>query len=244
MQVIPVLDIRGGLVVRGIAGRRHEYRPVVSPLSATARPRDVALAFRQHFGVSEIYLADLDAIGGAPPALAIYGELMALGFRLLVDAGLRDVAGAGPLADGGVHGIVTGLETLDGPDALDRLCWAYGGDRIVFSLDLKDGQPLGNATDWGAQTPRAIAERAIRCGVRRMIVLDLARVGMSSGTGTEELCTQLATGFPDVVVIAGGGIRGVEDLRRFQQAGVQGALVASALHDGRLTRAELESLMT
>ena len=76
-------------------------------------------------------------------------------------------------------------------------------------------------------------------GVRRMIVLDLARVGIGEGTGTEKLCARLTAAHPSLEVIAGGGVRGPEDLRRLTGCGVRTALVASALHDGRLTRRRL-----
>ena len=75
-----------------------------------------------------------------------------------------------------------------------------------------------------------------------MIVLDLARVGVGSGTGTEELCRQLAATYRDVEVIAGGGVRDAADLRRLKEWGVRAALVASALHDGRLSREDLAAL--
>jgi phosphoribosylformimino-5-aminoimidazole carboxamide ribotide isomerase len=78
-------------------------------------------------------------------------------------------------------------------------------------------------------------------GVRRLLVLDLARVGVARGPGTEGLCARLA-GQPGVEVSAGGGVRGRADLERLAGCGVRAALVASALHDGALSRADLEGL--
>ena len=69
MQILPVLDIMRGQVVRGVGGRRHEYRPIVSRLTASASPLDVAGAIRAHFGRDEFYLADLDPIAGGGPVL-------------------------------------------------------------------------------------------------------------------------------------------------------------------------------
>ena len=71
MRILPVIDLKGGLVVRGVAGRRQEYRPVVSRLTPSSRPIDVAGAFRDHLGLDHLYLADLDAIAGAAPALEL-----------------------------------------------------------------------------------------------------------------------------------------------------------------------------
>jgi phosphoribosylformimino-5-aminoimidazole carboxamide ribotide isomerase len=241
MRIIPVLDVKGGLVVRGVGGRRDEYRPVVSRLTDSACPLDVARAFRDHFGLAELYVADLDALGGARPALSMYAALRADGFRLWVDAGIREPADAALLAAAGVEGIIAGLESITGPAVLEQLCRQFTPERILFSLDLKGGQPLG-ATDRWALSPWEIARQAIAAGIRRLIVLDLAQVGLGHGTGTEELCRRLVATFPDVEVTAGGGVRGPDDLRGLHACGVKAVLVASALHDGRLRREDVQDI--
>jgi phosphoribosylformimino-5-aminoimidazole carboxamide ribotide isomerase len=237
MRIIPVLDVMGGVVVRGAGGRRREYRPVVSRLTTSCAPLDVARAFAGHFGLGELYLADLDAIGGARPASATYDALQARGFRLWVDAGVRRPEDARELARAGVETVVVGLETVAGPDALGEIVTELEA-RAVFSLDLRDGTPVGEAS-WGATDAWSIAARAMGLGMRRLLVLDLARVGGGAGTGTDALCARLAAAYPEVEVSAGGGVRGAADLRRLRGCGVRAALVASALHDGALTAADL-----
>ena len=241
MRVLPVLDLLGGEVVRATAGRRRDYRPVVSTLTASSRPLDVAQAFRAHFGLTELYLADLDAILGAEPAFAVYAALAAAGFRLWIDAGVHSGERPRLLAEAGVENIIIGLETAAGPQTLADAGAAFG-DRIVFSLDLKGGMVLGNATAWGSVDPEVIAARAVALGVGRMIVLDLAQVGGDGGVRTEALCGRLAAAHPDLEVIAAGGVRDGNDLRRLRERGVRGTLVASALHDGRLKRTDWEGL--
>jgi phosphoribosylformimino-5-aminoimidazole carboxamide ribotide isomerase len=241
MRILPVLDVQGGQVVRGIAGRRQEYRPIVSRLTASCHPLDVAAAFREHFELSLLYLADLDALGGAPPAWSTYAALQAAGFHLWVDAGVRALAGAAALAEAGLEGIILGLETLADPAELTAACQRFG-DRIVFSLDLREGQPLERSSGWTALDPWSIALEAVAAGSRKVIVLDLARVGVGAGPGTEGLCRRLAAAFPDVEILAGGGVRNYADLVRLRDCGVCGALVASALHDGELTRTDLAAL--
>ena len=84
--------------------------------------------------------------------------------------------------------------------------------------------------------------QAVASGVRRILLLDLARVGVGQGTGTEELCRRLTRAHHEVSVYVGGGVRGRDDLERLRDCGAAAALVASALHDGRLTRADLDAL--
>jgi phosphoribosylformimino-5-aminoimidazole carboxamide ribotide isomerase len=238
MRILPVLDIKGGRVVRGYRGRRNEYPPIVSQLTTSSAPLDVALAIRSHFGLAELYVADLDAIAGGLPSRATYSCLRSSGFRLCLDAGLREAAAACPLAASGIEELVFGLETLRNSHELACACDRYG-PRVVFSLDLRDGEPLGDREAWRGDA-LSIAEQGIAAGARRLVVLDLARVGTGEGAGTDELCQRIVQSHPTVEVIAGGGIRGVEDLRRLQAIGVGGVLLASVLHDGVIRPEELD----
>ncbi len=210
-------------------------------LAADARPASVARAFAAA-GFRETYVADLDAIGGAPPAWSIYRELIRSGLELWVDAGVATGEAARELAafecDGRPLAIVAGLETLDGPGELAALGALCGWQRLIFSLDLKQGAPLFTSTAWRGLDARQIATVALRAGVRRMIVLDLARVGMGTGAGTEPLCRDLRALSDELEIIGGGGVRSRADLSALAAAGCDGALVASALHDGRIEATE------
>lgn len=241
-RVIPVLDLQNGQVVRGVGGRRHDYQPLRSQLTASSEPVEVAQAFRSHFGLTEIYLADLNAIAGSPPAWPAYTALHDLGFQLWVDAGVRDAAAIAPLAYAGIKAIVLGLETIAGPHVLSEACAALGSARVVFSLDLKGGVPLGDLSAWNNTDALAIAAQAIERGVRRLLLLDLARVGSNQGIGTERLCAELVTNYPEVEIATGGGVRDANDLKQLREIGVHAVLVASALHAGRIRRNELRAL--
>jgi phosphoribosylformimino-5-aminoimidazole carboxamide ribotide isomerase len=240
MHILPVLDLMNGVVVRGVGGRRHEYRPIVSALTASAKPVDVARAFRACFGLSELYLADLDAIAGNQPAVSIYRDLSADGFRLWVDSGIGpEGAHLDMLQAASVASLIAGLESLSGPEELSSLVARFSAARVVFSLDLHNGNPLGTAV-WSGRDPWPIAEQAIALGVERLLVLDLASVGSRQGIATKALCERLRTAFPKLEITTGGGVRGADDLQRLRRIGVDNVLVASALHDGQLKRADLE----
>jgi phosphoribosylformimino-5-aminoimidazole carboxamide ribotide isomerase len=233
-MILPVLDIMSGQVVRGIAGRRHEYRPL-TPISD---PLAVAETFRDPFELTTLYLADLDAIAGRPPALALYGELLRAGFALWVDAGLKRAVDAGPLVETGIGRVIAGLETLDDPRELEEMVRTWSPAKIVFSLDLKGGAPLASEA-WETRDPLAIAGRAVAAGAASLLVLDLSRVGVGQGIGTEAVCRECRRRWPKLELTAGGGVRGADDLRRLAELGVDHVLVASALHDGRLSREDV-----
>jgi phosphoribosylformimino-5-aminoimidazole carboxamide ribotide isomerase len=238
MRVIPVLDLMGRQVVHGIAGNRRDYRPIRSILTSSSEPLVVAQALRDHFGFAELYIADLDAFGGSPCWFSLYRALHGLGFSLLVDAGLHAAADSNALVHAKIEGLVAGLETLESPQVLLELVQSIGAERVVFSLDLKNGKPLSSSS-WPAESTDAIASQAIDCGVSRILVLDLAYVGLGMGTGTASLCQELKITHQNIEVLAGGGVRGPGDLECLRHSGVDAVLVASALHDGRLRRGDI-----
>lgn len=242
MRVIPVIDIRNGIAVRGVAGERDQYRPVESCLTDSHRVIDVAEGIRRPFGLSELYLADLDGILDDRPHCDLYAELVGRGFQLAVDAGLCEVTQAEALIRIGIEKVIAGLETLAGPQTLQQLYDSIGPERVIFSLDMKNGKlmlPATSKSAWMAEsdgelTPSGIADIAIRKGCRQMILLDVGSVGVGGGLTTAELCRSVRSSFPDIELITGGGIRNPDDLQRISDMGIDGVLVATALHNGSI----------
>lgn len=233
------MDLMGGVVVRGIAGRRDEYRPIESALAPGADPVTIGRVFRERLQLTEAYLADLDAIAGAEPAWELYGQLAACGLSLYIDAGLTTLERAQKLAafrtlDKPLAGVIAGLESLPSPEALAEMLEIIGPERFIFSLDLKAGAPLISSPAWQDYDAEHIARETLRIGVRRFIVLDLACVGAYQGIGAEGLIRYLRGLDDDIEIISGGGVRNRADLQLLAAAGCDAALVASALHDGRL----------
>lgn len=248
MRVIPVIDLMGGLVVRGVAGRRSEYRPIVSRIAPDAAPQSVARAFVEKFGFATAYVADLDAISFPPEqkeySVPCYRAIASAGLSLWLDAALGSAKTGAYLLETLARleiptEWVIGLESLASPAALHEIDQLIDPQQLIASLDLKDGQPLTIIEPWKARSPLDLAGELLATGISRLIVLDLADVGTGGGTRTLGLCREIRRAFPGIQLIAGGGVRGIDDLRLLAGAGCDGALVASALHDGRITPADL-----
>src|SRR3954454_4902856 len=174
IRVMEVLDLQRGRAVHAVAGDRAHYRAVHSILHECADPIGLARAYRDSLGLRDLYLADLDAIEGAPPALPLYRDLHAMGLSLWADPGLVDAASLSTLMDAGVSRIITGLETVRGPGALAEILDQAGPDRVVFSLDLRNGLPrVAEGADWDVNAPRALAGSVLDLGIRRLLLLDL-----------------------------------------------------------------------
>jgi phosphoribosylformimino-5-aminoimidazole carboxamide ribotide isomerase len=240
MRVIPVIDVKGAAAVHAVRGERERYRPLRSEIVAGSDPVEVTRAVRDTLGLDELYVADLDAIAGRPAHLETIAAL-AREARVMVDAGVTEVAAVGRLLDLGAARVVIGTETLADEQALERLRAALPDAPLVVSLDLRAGRVLSPQSDLrGLGAPEALA-RLGRSGVREAIVLDLARVGSGAGPDVA-LARELSARFPELELLAGGGVRDVADLRALAEAGAAGALVATALHSGAIGRHELRAL--
>jgi phosphoribosylformimino-5-aminoimidazole carboxamide ribotide isomerase len=241
MRIVPVLDVSGGKAVHAQGGDRTRYRPVESVLSPSPDPLRLAAAFRDRLGLSELYLADLDAIRGREPQWELFRALLGDGCNLMVDAGVRDRLRAMALRETGVRSVVAGLETLKGPDEITELVEGLGAPSVVLGLDLRGGAPIGDPRVWGPRDAAGIAAFAFACKMRRFLVLDLACVGSQGGPPVEAARAVVAR-CAGAEVLVGGGIRDGKDLRSLAGLGVGGALVATALHRGMIDRAAVEAL--
>jgi phosphoribosylformimino-5-aminoimidazole carboxamide ribotide isomerase len=248
MQIIPVLDIAGGTAVHAQAGNRSQYAPLESQLTPgqVGDAAAVLRAFHTELGIHQCYIADLDAIQGGPVQRTLIRELAAFhtGFAgaLMVDAGTHLPEGALEVLSCGASEVVVGLETLHAFSDLEAIVSVVGPSRVVFSLDLRLGNPVLHSAMHDARgatpDPVGLAEQAVGTGVDSLLILDLGRIGTGCGVDLG-LLESLRLRLPAIKLLAGGGVLTRLDLQRMRDVGCDGALVASALHNGRLSAADL-----
>lgn len=238
-HVLPVIDLKRGQVVHAVAGQRSQYQPLRSQLVDSIHPGRVAKALRERVGSSEVYVADLDAIEGESPDWNSFRAMENAGSRLWIDAGVSDVAAMKRFLTRmpNVHRIIVGLESLSKLRDIEKLCAAIPREQIVFSLDLQDGTPITDDPAAQRMSAESIAAYVSEEGVSSLIVLDLASVGASNGgESTIDLCRKVRSRNPEIEITSGGGVRNLDDVRRFVEAGCDRVLVATAIHRGALIR--------
>ena len=232
MRIIPVLDLKGGQVVRAEMGRRDRYRPIVTPLSASSDPVSVAAGLRTLHPFSVFYIADLEAIEGRAPNRETLARLRKMPNppELWVDGGIADGdALTAVLAEASMRPVLGSESQRD--DAMVRRFRDHPG--LILSLDFFAD---------GFRGPPAILEEA-DSWPQSVIVMTLAKVGSAAGPDFERL-SQIKARAGNRSVIAAGGVRNEADIRALSALGVDAALVATSLHDGTLTSGQLASLCT
>jgi len=242
MRIIPVLDLMGGQVVQGIRGDRARYQPLRSSLTPSSAPLPVARALQAETNCDTFYIADLDAIERtADQRSTILALAEGLPANLWLDAGVSDVGVVQRWLDGGVDRVVVGSETLDSVASLQAIGTSYSNEQLVFSLDVQQGQVLSRCAELRAAPPLSVLDRLAAAGWSQVIVLTLDRVGTGGGPDWR-LLENARRAFPGLSLIAGGGVRSIEELHRLSRMGMSGVLLASALHRGWINRHDLHSL--
>ncbi len=212
-----------GQVVHAREGRRNDYRPLVSALCPSSRPADVLDGLLRLYPFQYCYIADLDAILGRGDH---YREIAALRsahpqLEFWVDAGLHDAARIAAWPD------ALGRSVL-GSECLDAAATCRTAANGLLSLDFRGNEFLG--------PPGLLADTGY--WPEQLIVMTLERVGGGQGPDIERLAALRARA-PEKRYYAAGGVRGPADLSALAQAGAAGVLLASALHDGRLSPTDL-----
>ncbi|MCA9011677.1 MAG: hypothetical protein KDB01_18115 [Planctomycetaceae bacterium] len=242
MNVIPVIDIRNGVAVHAVSGERSGYQTIRSRLTSDAQPVEVLKALMANFVCGDFYVADLDGIEGRGLNHSTITEMVLTGGSLIVDAGVTTISGAEILLETGVSKVVLPSESLRDLSTLEILLNHLDSDNLVFSIDLRHGNLLIEDPAWQGRSPLDLARFVIDLGLRKIIVLDLAAVGTGNGVPTLQLCRDIRHMAPEANIISGGGVDSIACVQSAADAGLDGLLIASALHDGRLTPAALKSL--
>lgn len=236
MDIIPVIDLKGGEVVHARRGERAQYRPIETPLCRGSAPRDVLAGLLRLYPFRRVYVADLDAIAGATAGgegHAALLEALADAFpsvEFWIDNGIAEVNAAKNWLGRRRGTLVIGSESQRDTTLLTALSTHQ---RVILSLDFR-----GTAF----QGPAEILDSA-KLWPARVIAMTLARVGAGMGPDFERLA-ELRARASGRAIFAAGGVRDAADLASLAQAGVASALVASALHSGALDARQLQAAVT
>jgi phosphoribosylformimino-5-aminoimidazole carboxamide ribotide isomerase len=235
LHLIPVIDVLRGEVVHAREGRRAEYAPIKSCLGEGSNPHTIVAALLQLHPFRTFYFADLDAIQRQGSNHEIFARLRKHfpAVEFWVDSGIADEAALERSVGEGIGRTVIGSESLKQADFMLVARKVCQDNRLILSLDFRGEAFIG---------PKPLLDHPQRYWPLCVLAMNLERVGSSKGPDLA-LIVNLARRVPECRVYAAGGVRSVEDLDRVAAAGACGALIASALHDGRLGATQLKRFL-
>lgn len=220
MKVIPVIDLKNGVVVHAKRGERENYQAIKSVLTTNADIYSVLNGFLQLHAFDTFYIADLDAITGQGRQHSLI-EQVAKDFPKItfwVDAGYQKAQKFLPN-----YLPVLGSECFTDDNFYEILEFEK---RFILSLDFGvNGEQLGSQKFF-TQTD---------LWSENVIVMTLNRVGSSQGVAID-LLTKFKNDSPKTNFIAAGGVQNSADLTQLEKMEIEQVLVASALHSGAITK--------
>jgi len=228
MHIIPVIDLLNGQVVHAKRGDRQNYLPIQSSLCPSSEPRHVLNALLELYPFNCVYIADINAIQKNGDHFELVNDLKKAypEIDFWLDAGFDSIAGI-QRASG--LSIVLGTESLRDLAHYRELSKAC--DRHILSLDFKAGTFSG---------PQELLETS-DFWPEKIIAMSLSKVGSNSGPDIEQLLSLQKMALRQKIHAA-GGVRDFEDLKQLNRMQVHGALIASALHAGKINPAQISEL--
>ncbi len=237
MQVIPVIDLKNSHVVHAKHGQRAHYQPIKSILSDASDVFSIVEGLLKLYPFHIVYIADIDAISNTGNHFEQIELLSGMYPQITwwIDNGVRNVSARILYASQANIRAVFGSEHIHTLQDYWAVSYAYES-RQVLSLDKLDDLELG-ATELH-QTGLYWPDDAI--------CMTLNHVGSNMGSDITRLQTLMQLNHArkkPANIFAAGGVRNSEDLLQLKLLGMAGVLVASALHNGKITAQQLSEII-
>ncbi|MHA1728370.1 MAG: HisA/HisF-related TIM barrel protein [Promethearchaeota archaeon] len=231
-EIIPVIDVMGGIAVHAIKGIRNRYESLKTSLTKSSSPIDLIKSYEKKFSFTEVYVADLDSIISEKPNTTLLKDLIDItSLKIMLDAGIRNLYDIIYFKNIGIQKIILATETIDSLDVIDDAIKELGVDRIVISIDMKNKKILARNLEINKLSISSFIEKILQKGIQKIILLDLVKIGSKCGC-YEDSYGEIRKKFPNIEIIIGGGVKGIEDIKLLRDKEMNGVLIATALHEG------------
>jgi len=237
MRIIPAIDIIDGKCVRLKQGD-YTQKKVYSE-----NPLDVAKSF-EDAGLTHLHLVDLDGAKAGKVISWQVVELLTSQTRLKVDfgGGIKTTEEVTRLLDMGVSQVNLGSVAVKDPEKISDWIKEFGSDKIILSADVKN--EMISINGWQQDSAINIVtflRGYIQRGIEHVTCTDISTDGMLTGPNVE-LYKKILLSFPQLHLIASGGVSCVEDLHELKQIGADGVIVGKAIYEGKITLEELKNI--
>lgn len=232
-KIIPVIDLLRSEAVHALKGERVKYQPLKSKLFNSSNPIKIIEVLRRKFNFQEFYIADLDAIVYKNPNIKLLSKMLEIPhIKIMLDPGIKNKEDLFLYSNLKMNKLILGLETIQNYSVIKESLNLLGSNKTIVSIDMYDGKIISNILSLKNQNPIKIIDVIEHIGVKVVILLDLFRVGQKLG-GIPPLYLEIRDRFKGDILV-GGGIKNLEDIKKYREEKFSGILIATALYDGSL----------
>lgn len=234
MIAIPAIDIYEDRIVRLEKGAfDHVTYYKTSPL-------DQAKLY-ESFGFKLIHIVDL--LGSKTGKFTVFDTVKNIkehtNLKIEFGGGIRDTKKITELFKAGIDYAVIGSISVKNKEEFELIVEKCTPEKIVISADVEDEKIL--VQGWTEKTSVMLSDHIRYCkslGINRFLCTDISKDGMLTGTNTG-LYSKVMAEFPDINLIASGGVKDIEDIKILSGMNIYGVVVGKAIYENRIDLKEL-----
>lgn len=238
IEIIPAIDIIDGKCVRltqGDYGKQKTY---------SDNPLEVAKLF-EGYGVRRLHVVDLDGAKSSHVVNLRVLEQIASHTDLVIDfgGGIKSENDLTLSFNAGASMLTIGSLAVKSPDLVKGWLKDYGAERFIIGADVKDEKiSINGWKEEGEDTLYPFLERYTSEGVVNVLCTDISRDGMLQGPSLT-LYENILKRFPELYLIASGGVGGVDDIRKLNEMGVPAVVFGKAFYEGLIRIEQLKEFL-
>ncbi len=238
IEIIPAIDIIDGKCVRltqGDYGKQKTY---------SDNPLEVAKLF-EGYGVRRLHVVDLDGAKSSHVVNLRVLEQIASHTDLVIDfgGGIKSENDLTLSFNAGAYMLTIGSLAVKNPDLVKGWLKDYGAERFIIGADVKDEKiSINGWKEEGEDTLYPFLERYTSEGVVNVLCTDISRDGMLQGPSLT-LYENILKRFPELHLIASGGVGGVDDIRKLNEMGVPAVVFGKAFYEGLIRIEQLKEFL-
>lgn len=234
IELIPAIDIIDGRCVRLTKGD-YEQKTIYSD-----SPVDIAQKM-EAIGFKRLHVVDLDGAKSRHIVNTAALQSIATTTSLTVDfgGGIKTDHDIETAFGNGASMVTIGSIAATNPELLDTWIERYGADRIILGADVRDGRISING--WKEDSELELLhflDRYVKRGIRNVLCTDISRDGTLTGPAIP-LYKDIMKAFPELHLIASGGVSCIEDIQALDEAGIPAVVFGKAIYEGRIDLKEL-----
>lgn len=237
MTIIPAIDIINGKCVRLTKGDYAQQKIY------NKNPVEVAKEFADA-GIIRLHLVDLDgAKAGKIINLAVL-ESIAAATDLVIDfgGGIKSINDIGNVFNAGATMATIGSLAVKHPQLVEEWLIEFGADKFLIGADVLEGKIKisGWLEDGGIEVFSFIG-KMIGLGATNIFCTDISKDGVMEGPSID-LYKEIMLQYPEINLIASGGVSTLEDVLKLKEIGCTGAIIGKAIYEGNITLEQLLSV--
>jgi len=238
IEIIPAIDIIDGKCVRLSQGD-YDQKKVYNE-----NPLEVAKMF-ESAGIRRLHLVDLD--GAKAQHIVNYKvlEKISSGTSLVIDfgGGLKSDDDLRIAFECGASMMTGGSIAVKDPDTFTAWIEKFGPEKIILGADVKNEKiAVGGWLETTDTDLIPFIRSFTTKGIDKVICTDISRDGMLQGPAIE-LYRKISKEFPDLYLIASGGVSSITDIKKLDEAGIPAVITGKAIYEGKIKMKEIENFL-